>query len=292
MLNYNHLYYFHVAATEGSLAGAAAKLGVRQSTLSEQLRALERALNTTLFERSPSGMRLTATGQTAYEHTTAMFRAGDRLEQALVEDDGATPRTFRVGASDIVARASSTDFLLPLFALDNCLPTISSAPATDLVRELRANELDLVLCESEPPDAGTGGIEHKVIDQVPLVAITRAGADPGTGWQNIGLIQYRVSSALHWEVQSYLEAHGLKPRVVGEADDPSLLVEAAVRGGYLAIVPQSAARDALLAGRVRVLAQIDSAVAAVHALYQNGSGAQLARRAIEVLISAARGRAQ
>src|SRR5262245_22005425 len=37
MLNYNHLYYFHVAATEGSLSAAAAKLGVKQSTVSEQL---------------------------------------------------------------------------------------------------------------------------------------------------------------------------------------------------------------------------------------------------------------
>ena len=44
MLNYNHLYYFHVAASEGSLSAAAAKLGVKPSTVSEQLRALERAL--------------------------------------------------------------------------------------------------------------------------------------------------------------------------------------------------------------------------------------------------------
>src|SRR5262245_54387725 len=83
MLNYNHLYYFHVAATEGSLSAAAVKLGVKQSTVSEQLRTLERTLHRTLFERTSGGMRLTAAGQIAYEHTSVVFRAGDRLLQAL-----------------------------------------------------------------------------------------------------------------------------------------------------------------------------------------------------------------
>lgn len=51
MLNYNHLYYFHVAALEGSVAAAAVRLGVTQPTVSEQVRALERALEVSLFER-------------------------------------------------------------------------------------------------------------------------------------------------------------------------------------------------------------------------------------------------
>jgi len=51
MLNYNHLHYFHVAALEGSVAGAAVKLGVTQPTVSEQVRSLERALGVSLFER-------------------------------------------------------------------------------------------------------------------------------------------------------------------------------------------------------------------------------------------------
>mgnify|MGYP001043149089 CR=1 FL=1 len=50
MLNYNHLYYFHVAAIEGSVAGAAERLGVTAATVSEQVRALERALGKKLFE--------------------------------------------------------------------------------------------------------------------------------------------------------------------------------------------------------------------------------------------------
>jgi LysR family transcriptional activator of nhaA len=287
MLNYNHLYYFHVAASESSLSAAATRLGVKQSTVSEQLRALERTLGQALFERSTGGLRLTAAGEVAYEHTTPMFRAGDRLVQALT-DDGDVPRALRVGISGAVARGTSTDFLLPLFALDDCMPTISTGDTMDLVRDLRGNGLDLVLCETEPTDASAPGLLRAVIEDSPLLAIAPKDLDPGPDWQNIGLVQYRSSSTLHFEVKAYLEQRGLKPRIVGEADDPLLLVEAAARGGYVVIVPRSVVRDALIGGRVRVLAQIDTARAAVHALYQDGTAAELARRAIERLIATAR----
>jgi LysR family transcriptional activator of nhaA len=288
MLNYNHLYYFHVAATEGSLAAASAKLGVKQSTVSEQLRTLERSLDRSLFERAGSRMRLTAAGHAAYEHTIAMFRAGDRLRQALGHGAADAPRFLRVGISGAVARATSADFLLPLFALDDCLPTISTGEMLDLLRSLRSNELDLVLCEAEPPDASVQGLERAVIAHIPLLAIAPVELDPGPDWRNAGLVQYRASSTFRLEVEAFLEQRGLRPRIVGEADDPFLLVEAAARGGYIVVVPRSVARDALASGRVRVLAQVDTAQAGVHAVYQSGIAAELARRAIEELIARAR----
>ena len=63
MLNFNHLYYFHVTAVAGSLKAASERLGVTQSTVSEQIRALERSLGVQLFERVPTGLRLTAAGR-------------------------------------------------------------------------------------------------------------------------------------------------------------------------------------------------------------------------------------
>jgi DNA-binding transcriptional LysR family regulator len=285
VLNYNHLYYFHVAATEGSLAAAATKLGVKQPTVSEQLRTLERSLGKQLFERSSTGMRLTSAGQIAFEHTSTMFRTADRLLQALGTDRLDAPRTLRVGVSTAVARATSADFLLPLFGLEECLPSISSGDSNDLMRELRGNDLDLVLCETEPSVTAREGFVHVAIDRVPLVAIISVDTDPGTQWENVGLIQYRPTSSYRWEVEAYLDAHNLRPTIVGEADDPQLLVEAAARGEYVAVVPRLVARDALSAGRVRILAQLDSGHGGIHALYQDGGTAELSQQAIELLIA-------
>src|SRR5437868_8800784 len=98
-MNFNHLYYFHVTAAEGSVKSAAERLGVTQPTVSEQIRMLERALGVQLFERGSTGLRLTQAGRDAYEHTTTMFLAGERLVEALGKSVEPVGITLRVGMS-------------------------------------------------------------------------------------------------------------------------------------------------------------------------------------------------
>ena len=284
MLNYNHLYYFHVAANEGSLAGAAARMGVTQPTVSEQIRALERVLEVTLFERTASGLRLTEIGRLAHEHTSVMFRAGERLVEALGFAPAELPRTLRVGISAAVARVSAVDFLMPLFAIDDCAPSIRTGESIELVRELRSAELDLVLTETRPPENSLRGLEAAELARSSLVAVAPASVEPSANWENAGIVQYRSSSSSRWAVEAFLDEKGLRPRVVGEADDAVLLMEAAARGGFIAFVPRSVARDAVATGKLRVLAAIDSSQAEVHAIYQDSESADLARRAVSVLI--------
>ena len=285
MLNYNHLHYFHVAAVEGSVAAAAERLGVTQPTVSEQVRALEKTLGVSLFERTTTGLKLTDAGRLAFEHTSVMFRAGERLVQSLVHNGKEDmPRSLRVGLSGSVARSTTTDFLMPLLAITDCTPAIQLGDSAAMVRMLRGNELDLVLCETTPPDATKRGLEIALIDETKLVAVAPPSVEPADDWQNVTLLQYRASSSYRWDVEAFLDAKGLRPRVAGEVDDSLFLLEAAVRGGYVAFVPRSIARDALTAKRLRVLARIEPSHSGVYALYQNVETSDLARRAVEVLI--------
>jgi LysR family transcriptional regulator, transcriptional activator of nhaA len=292
MLNYNHLYYFHVAANEGSIAAAAARMGVTQPTVSEQIRALERVLKVTLFERSASGLRLTEIGRLAHEHTSVMFRAGERLIDALGLEPERVPRTLRVGISAAVARASAADFLMPLFAMGDAAPSILTGDPVELLRHLRAADVDLLLTESPPPDNAMHGLECAEVAETSLIAVAPAEVQPADRWDNVAIVQYRMPSALRGAVDAFLGQNALQPRVAGEADDALLMIEAAARGGFIAFVPRSVARDALTAGRLRVVSTVDGARVVVHALYQNGESAELARRAVEVLIEHARSNAE
>jgi LysR family transcriptional activator of nhaA len=288
VLNYNHLHYFHVAAVEGTVAGAALRLGVTQPTVSEQVRALEKALGVALFERKATGLKLTEAGRLAFEHTSVMFRAGERLVESLGHGGQDFPRTLRVGLSGAVARSTTTDFLMPLLALPDCVPALQLGDAAHLVRALRASELDLVLCETEPPEVHRRGLEISVIDETMLVAVAPPTIEPTPDWQNLSLLQYRASSSYRWEVEAFLDAKAYRPRVAAEADDSLFLLEAAARGGHVAFVPRSIARDAVAMGRLRILARLEPAHSNVYALYQNGESSDLARRAVEVLIQHAR----
>ena len=129
MLNYNHLHYFHMAASEGSVAAAAERLGVTQPTVSEQIRALEKALGVTLFERTTTGLKLTDAGRVAFEHTSVMFRAGERMIESLAPSEKVMPRTLRVGLTGSVARSTTSDFLMPLLAIDDCVRGRARTPA-------------------------------------------------------------------------------------------------------------------------------------------------------------------
>ncbi len=285
MLNYNHLYYFHVAALEGSVAAAAVRLGVTQPTVSEQVRALERALDVSLFERQSTGLRLTEAGRLAFEHTQVMFRASEHLAEALRHGPRTLPTTLRIGLSGAVARTTSTDFLLPLLELEGCIPSIRAADTTELLRDLRGSELDLVLCETEPPEAGRRGLEFVQLATMSLIAVGPPALVLAPDWQDAKLINYRVSSALRWDVDAYLEAKGLRPKLVGESDDALFLLEAAARAGYVTFVPRSIARDAIANGRLAVIVELRPSHAGVFALYQDGSSSDLARRAVEVLVA-------
>jgi DNA-binding transcriptional LysR family regulator len=63
LLDWDDLRSFLAIARAGSLSGAARALGVRQSTMSRRLEALERANGARLFEKTPRGFVLTQTGE-------------------------------------------------------------------------------------------------------------------------------------------------------------------------------------------------------------------------------------
>ena len=54
---------FHAAAVHGRFRDAAESLGVTESAISHRIRRLEDFLRTALFDRSGSGVRLTAAGR-------------------------------------------------------------------------------------------------------------------------------------------------------------------------------------------------------------------------------------
>jgi DNA-binding transcriptional LysR family regulator len=290
MLNYNHLFYFHVAAMERSVGAAAARLGVKQPTVSEQLRALERELGVTLFERRSTGLTLSEAGRIAFEHTSVMFRVGDRLVHDLERGTKEHRQMVRVGVSSAIARSTAASFLMPLLRLESCVLSIRLVDCSDLLRELRASTLDLVLCENTPPDSESGDLETTLIEQIRLVAIAAPALAVAPGWKDAPLLQYGTGSHTRAAIEEFLHDHELAPRLVAEGDDALFLVEAAVAGSHLAIVPESVARAAILAGRVRVLERIDLQSSGVYAVHRRTTSTEIARTAIRLLVETYRDR--
>jgi DNA-binding transcriptional LysR family regulator len=116
----------------------------------------------------------------------------------------------------------------------------------------------------------------------------RPDIEPRDDWQNLSLLEYRTASVYYWEVDNFLKEKGLRPTSIGELDDAFLMLEAAARGGFVAFVPRSVARQAIKSGRVKALATLAPVTAGVHAVYHASDTLQLARTAVEKLIESAR----
>ena len=81
-LRLRDLSVFSAVAEHGSMAKAAAELGVTQPSVSEVIADLESAYGAQLFDRSPRGVQLTAYGEALLRRTVVVF---DEIRQSAMD---------------------------------------------------------------------------------------------------------------------------------------------------------------------------------------------------------------
>jgi DNA-binding transcriptional LysR family regulator len=105
------LRYFAAVAAQGSLSRAAERLHLSQSSLSRQIRQLERDIGTPLFERTTNGTTLTPAGTALHRHALLL-----RLADATKDVARSATRQTREVADIGIAPGVPTDWLLQVLA--------------------------------------------------------------------------------------------------------------------------------------------------------------------------------
>lgn len=98
--DWDHLRYFLAVARTGRLTAAAQRLRQDHTTVSRRVAALERALATPLFERSPQGYGLTAAGRRLLVTAEAMERTALAAHKEIQGDGPLVSGSVRIGAPD------------------------------------------------------------------------------------------------------------------------------------------------------------------------------------------------
>lgn len=109
-LELRHVRVFVALVEHGSITAASRALGCAQSTVSEALAALERALGTVVVQRQPGiqAATLTTAGHALLPHARQVLAAVDRTHAAVAE-----VATNACGAVEIAASESVSTYLLP-----------------------------------------------------------------------------------------------------------------------------------------------------------------------------------
>lgn len=104
-LNYHHLLYFCVAASQGSVTAACEMLHLAQPTVSSRLKKLEKSAGRKLLERSRRGLVLTETSKLVFEYADEIFSLGQELTEITAAQQPDRPLRFAVEVEELTNEA-------------------------------------------------------------------------------------------------------------------------------------------------------------------------------------------
>lgn len=157
-MNLLHLQYFYVVAKEGSFSKASQSVKVNQPALSRMVKQLESALDVTLLERQPRGVRLTPEGQHIYQFASEIFAKVDELKRHTGELSAVCKGEFRLGASDIIAQAFLSEVVAELI---DVWPQLYPVVLTGSPKEILT-------------DIVSGGLEFGLFFHIPTLPVSLA----------------------------------------------------------------------------------------------------------------------
>ena len=252
----------------GSIAAAAAVLGVSQQALSARMRTLERAVNVTLLARSPGGSRLTGQGRLIVGWAEDVLEAADRLEAGLRSIRSGVSHRLAIAASQTVAEHLVPHWLVELRGIEQAsagqapgsTPTVAelavanSARVIELVRDVQVR-----LGFIETPHLPAGLVTAHLRDDEMLVVTA-----PGHPWARrrrplslagvaaTPMVMREDGSGTRVTLTGYLAARHppLSARIAMELGTSAAVRSAIAEGVGPGVLSRLAVRDDLVLGRL------------------------------------------
>ena len=141
--NWNLIKSFLAVLDEGTLSGAARKLGVSQPTISRHMDELEEELNLTLFERGRRGALPTSAAYAIADHARSIQRATEALSLSAAGKSENLKGTVRITASQIVSSYVLPDIMSRL--LDEYPEVEIEIVSSDHVENLLERHADIAI---------------------------------------------------------------------------------------------------------------------------------------------------
>ena len=243
-MNLQRLRYFVTVAEELHFGRAAERLHMSQPPLSQQIRLLERELDTTLFDRSTRRVTLTEAGKFLYPEAVRLLAAADGVDRLMEQRRGGQTGTLRVGFVDSAAYEVMPRVLAeygrrhPRVEFE--LHTLSS---DEQVQALRAGRIDLGIgrAAADPAHVEATLVMHErllLAAGAPhrLAAAGSACLGDLAGEPIIGFDR-SVSPSLHAVLAGMLAAEGVAYDPMIEATEYTTILGFVAAGEGVAIVP-------------------------------------------------------
>jgi DNA-binding transcriptional LysR family regulator len=238
------LRYFIAVAEELHFGRAAARLGMAQPPLTQQIQKLERELGYDVFSRERRQTALTEAGRILLEEATRLFRESDRaIERVRRAGRGevgeitvGTPPSVMLGRLPIVIRQYRERYPDVHF-------TLRELSTSAIAEELRAGAVDVGLLREVP---SLDSLETELLFREPIVAVLPKGDELARrtrlslahlSGKPFVLFPRRLGEAFYDRLLKYCQESGFSPHLVQEATQWQSVVSFVETGLGVSLAP-------------------------------------------------------
>ncbi len=272
-LNFKHLRYFWMVAKTGSIARAAEQLHLTPHSISGQLREFEAALGVELFRRVGRNLETTDAGRSIVSYAEEIFTVADELQEVLRGQQTRKSLPFRIGIADSVSKSVAYRLVDPALGLAEPVRLICrEGRLAPLLADLAIHRLDMIIADRPmPANLNVRGYSHLLGESDLTVFGTRplvkklAGSFPAM-LDNAPFLLPGEDVAIRPKLLQWLDAKGVRPRIVGEFDDSALMKSFGQAGAGLFVAPTAIADHVCEQYKVAAIGCIDTVVEHLYAI--------------------------
>lgn len=183
-----HIRYFLAVAREGNFTRAAARIGIGQPPLSQQIRDLENEIGTQLFHRVPHGAELTEAGHAFFDIVQQFPDMAERAIRAARRAGRGEVGSIRVGFTASAAFSPTVPRTIRDFrrAYPGIELTLDETNSAQLLTGLREERIDIAFLRQEK--SKIDGIRMHELSADPMLIVLSTG-HPATQQTEIALDQ-------------------------------------------------------------------------------------------------------
>lgn len=254
------------AVEEGSLRGAARRVGVSQPALTKMVRELEVELSATLLVRTSKGVLPTAQGKVLYAHAVRVARELNAAALGISQLGGKMSGELKVGAVPLAVL-----LLIPetLRTFGREFPDIRLRVSEELyiaqLQRLRSGEVDVAV-GGIPEDLSTGEFVVEQLMTTCMTVVVRKGSPRAKATSLAELAQakwvYTGASSDSGYAKTLFEQHGLSSPPIGAVVNSTLvLLSLIATGDFVGLMPQQIATHPVTAQFLTVVPVVEGGLA-------------------------------
>jgi DNA-binding transcriptional LysR family regulator len=260
ILEFRQIRYSLSVAKERSFTGAAKRLNISQSAVSEQVNLLEREIGFSLFRRTPRGIELTEPGRTFLYEADRVVGDVLSLSDTARHLKGERSDTMTIGMGSGMAQIVIPRlFRKPI--LSGVRLEIITASTQTIFNDLHEERLDAGIAIESDPDRVPSGLVHDRLTKAEMALIAHPKHAIARLRQPVDVgrlvaepfIMSELTVGYGQVVLSLFNDLGMRPNIVAVANNIETMKMIVQSAHGIAIVPRACADNEVGLGLLKVL---------------------------------------